>query len=127
MAAQAPNQPLIQDRLQSAGEQVQFDAHLQEPANDSAGRTRVQRANDEVPSECGFDGDQRGFAVAHFADHYHFRVLAQYTAQAAGEVEFMTRPRLRLTHALDDLLDRVFDRDDVPATRTRAHQFTEAS
>ncbi len=57
----------------------------------------------------------RGFEVADFADHDDVGVLAQDRAQAAREGHLDLGVDLGLADAVDVVLDRIFDRQDVAA------------
>src|SRR5205814_291310 len=58
-------------------------------------------------------GDLRGFLVADFADENHVWVVAQNRAQAARERQPGLFRNLNLVHALELILHRVFDGDDL--------------
>ncbi len=60
-------------------------------------------------------GDLRGLQIAHFAHHDHVGVLAQDGAQQGGESQPDLRLGLHLVDAVELILDRVLDRDDVAA------------
>ena len=75
----------------------------------------VQGGDDEVAGEGGADGDVGGFVIANLADDQHLRVLAEQVAGGFGEVEAAGFVDLGLHDAGDDLLDGVFDGDDVAA------------
>src|SRR5438132_6774563 len=53
--------------------------------------------------------------VTHLADHDNFRILAEEASQPAREVKLRAGTGLGLADALDDLFDRILDRDDMAA------------
>ena len=63
--------------------------------------------------ERGLDGDLRRLAVADLADHDDVGVGAHHRAQAGGERQARLVVDLDLGDALELVLDRVLDRDDV--------------
>src|SRR5262245_1284672 len=67
-----------------------------------------------MPGERRVDSDGGCLAVADLANHDDFRILPQEAAQTASKVELAPGARLRLAHPLDDALDRVFNRNNVP-------------
>ena len=71
-----------------------------------------------MAGERGLDGDLRGLGVAHLADHDHVRVVAQEGAQRVGEGEPDRGLHLGLVDALDLVLDRILDGEDL-AVRLR--------
>ena len=86
-----------------------------------AGVERVERAHDEVAGLGGGEGRLDRLEVAHLADQDHVRVLAQRAAQRLGESAARRTPISRWL-MMDcvrrrEILDRVFDGDDV---RSRA-------
>src|SRR5262249_19791251 len=119
------HQPLIHDSLHAAREQVWLNAHVEQPTDDAARRTSMQRADDEVAREGRLDSDGGRLAVAHLANHDNFRILPEQAAQAAGEIKLGARPYLRLAYPLDHLLDGIFDGNDVPARPGSAHEMAE--
>ena len=66
-----------------------------------------------MPGQPGADGKLRGGFVANFADDEHLRVLPQQMPRGAGEIEADGFVDLGLHRAGNDLLDGVFDGDDV--------------
>src|SRR5260221_14249316 len=70
-----------------------------------------------VACQRGLHGDLRGFSVTHFADHDDVRVLAQDGAQGVGKGEVDLRMDLDLVDAVELVLDRVLDGDDLVGNR----------
>ena len=78
----------------------------------------VQRAEHQVSRFRGGDGERDRFQVAHFTDHDHIRIFTERAAQRRAE-----RARVRVhfalgdvaTFRLEDVFDRIFQRDDVIA------------
>ena len=77
----------------------------------------VQRAEHQVAGERRLDGDLGRFQVAHFADQDHVRVVPQDAPQGGGERQADLGVHLDLADARLLVLDRVFDRDDLDASR----------
>ena len=93
--------------------QERLDAHLAE-ARDRGGRVvRMQRREDEVPREGGFDRDLGGLRVADLPDHDHVGIRAQDRPQRRREREPRADVDLHLVHARQAVLDGILDRDDV--------------
>ena len=67
--AQAPHQALRKDGEQRIREVERVQADLQQPRNALGCRIGVQGGEHQMPCERCFNGDARGFLVAHFADH----------------------------------------------------------
>ncbi|MNF43916.1 hypothetical protein D3C84_250170 [compost metagenome] len=113
MRAKDPHQALGQHPEQGRGQQEGFDAHVHQPGDGADGAVGVQGGQHQVTGERRLHGDLGGFLVADLADHHHVRVLAQDGAQAAGEGHVDLGVDLGLADALDVVLDRVFDGEDV--------------
>jgi hypothetical protein len=74
-------------------------------------------ANTRWPGLGGPDGRLDGLEVAHFADEDHVRVLTQGAAEGLGEAGHVVADLALVDDRLlvvVVVLDRVFDRDDVP-------------
>ena len=80
IGAEAAQEPLVENPLDAAGEQVGFDAHFEQPADDAATAAGVQGAEDEMAGEGGLDDDVGGVGVAHFADHDDLGILPEQAA-----------------------------------------------
>ena len=65
------------------------------------------------PVSDGLDGDLGRLQVADLADQDHVGVLAQDVAQAGGEGQADLGLHRDLVHALELVLDRVLDGDDL--------------
>ena len=77
----------------------------------------MKRGDHQVPGERGAHRDVRGFLVANFAEHEHLRILPEQMPRGLGEGESARLVHLGLHDAGDDLLDGIFDRDDVPSAQ----------
>src|SRR5690606_36481646 len=88
----------------------------------AGGIVGVQRRQHQVAGERGLDRDARGLQVAHLADHDDVRVLAHDRTQRVREVEPDLRLGLDLVDALDLVLDRVLDGDDLDVRRVELAQ-----
>ena len=61
----------------------------------------------------GLHGNLCCFSITHFANHDDVRVLPQDGAQGIGEAQANLLVHLNLVNALQLILDRLFDRDDL--------------
>jgi hypothetical protein len=86
---------------------------VDEPRDRRGRVVRVQRRQDEVARLRGLERDARRLVVADLADEDHVGVLAQHRAQHARERETLLLVDVDLVDALQLILDRVLDRDDV--------------
>src|SRR5450756_793322 len=75
----------------------------------------MQRGQDKVPGQGGFDSDLRRLAITNFANEHNVRVLTQDAAQAVGKRHIGLDIDLHLVDSVHLVLDRVLDRDDVLA------------
>lgn len=96
-----------------------FGEHVDNPVQRLIGIGGMQRRQHQMPGVSKRQGMLHGFAVADFADQHHIRGLAQGIFQcrvkAAGINADFTLIDDRALVSMD-VLDRVFDRDDVPGT-----------
>ncbi len=107
------DQTLGQNAVDRRGDQVAFDAHVQQTGNTRRRAVGVQRREHQVTGQRGLNGDTAGFQVTHLTDHDDIRVLTHDGAQCPGEVQADGRLDLNLIDALELILDRVFDGDDL--------------
>ena len=115
LRAQPACEPLRQHADRSRGRQERLDAHLGQARDRAGGVVGVQRAQHEVAGQRGFDGDLGGLVVANLTDHHDVGVAPQDRAQAGGERQARLDVDLHLVDALQAVLDRVLDGDDVLA------------
>ena len=76
----------------------------------------MQRGEDDVAGLGGFDGGMDRRQVAHFADHDDVRRHTQRPANALLEIRHVDADLALVDQALvvlEEVLDRVFQRDDV--------------
>ena len=66
-----------------------------------------------MTGEARLHGDLRGFKVTDLTDHDHVRVLSEDGAQTAGKAHIYAGIHLRLTNAVEVILDGIFHRHDV--------------
>ncbi len=88
----------------------------------AGGAGRVQRGEHEVAGFGGRDGGFHRFQVAHFADEDHVRVLPQHALERLAEGRHVHADLALVDDALlvlVEILDGVFDRDDVQARLSR--------
>jgi hypothetical protein len=93
--------------------------HVEHAVECARGAAGVKGAEHQVARFSRGDGERDRLQVAHFTDHDHVRVFTQSTAESGGE-GLRVVCDLALVHMaalrLDDVLDRVFQRDDVILT-----------
>ena len=109
-----------------AGDQERLDAHVEQPRDGAGGVVGVQRAEDQVAGQRGLDGDLGRLQVADFADQDDVGVVPQDGPQARGEGQADLAVDLDLVDAVQVVLDRVLDRQDLDlaARRSRAGRRT---
>ncbi len=107
------HQALGQDAIERGDEIVGLDAHIQEPSQHVQHVVGVHRGEHQVSGERGVDGDLGGLLIADFADHDLVRVVAQNGAQPAREGQPLLLIDRNLGDALDLVLHRIFDGDDL--------------
>ena len=66
-----------------------------------------------MPRQRGLHGDLRRLLIADFTDEHDVGIVAENRAQAAGKRQAGFFRHLDLVHALELILDRIFDRDDL--------------
>ena len=111
--AEDPDEPLGDDRDHRRGDEKRLDPHIDEARHGARRVVRVEGGEDKVAGERRLDRDLRRLPVADFADKDDVRVLADDGAKPLGEGQVDLRVDLDLTDAVDLVLDRVLDRDDV--------------
>ena len=115
--AETANQALAENEADDGRDGKTVGTHHQQAFEHPATGAGVEGGNDEMPRQGGAHGDIGGFLVADFAKDKDLRVLTQQVAcrlrkgQATSVVDF------RLHHAGDDLLDGVFDGNDVASAQ----------
>ncbi len=107
------HEPLRQHADQARRQQERLDAHVAQARHRADGGVRVQRRQHEVARQARLHRDLGRLEVADLADHHDVGVLAQDCAQAACEGHLDLRVHLRLADAVDVVLDRILDRQDV--------------
>src|SRR6266540_1105074 len=111
--ADGPHQPLGLHAVEGGDEVVGLDLHVEEAAEHVDHVVGVDGGEDQVAGEGGLDGDVRRLRVADLADHDLVRVVPQDRAQAAREGEPLLLVHRDLGDALELVLDRVLDGDDL--------------
>lgn len=96
-----------------------FGKHIDDPVQRLIGIGGMQCRQHQMPGIGKRQGMLHGFAVANFADQHHIRRLAQGVFQrgvktAGIDADFTLIDDRALVPM--DVLDRVFDGDDVPGT-----------
>src|SRR5215218_7171880 len=117
LLAEQPREPLGDDAVDGRADEEGLDPHLDQAGDRARGVVRVERGEDEVAGERGLDRDLGGLAVADLADHDDVGVGAHHRAQAGREREAGLVVDLDLGEALELVLDRVLDGDDVLVDR----------
>src|SRR5262249_41568904 len=85
----------------------------QKTADDVNDVVGVHRGENEVSGQCRLDSNLRSLFVTNFADHDLVRIMAQNRSQAAGKGQPFLLVDRDLGDAVQLILDRVFDRDDL--------------
>src|SRR2546427_7133196 len=115
--ADPPHEPLREHAFEHGGDQVRLHPHILQ-SRDRTGRVvRVERGEHQVAREPRLDGDLRRLEVADLADEDHVRVLPNDVPEPRGEREADLRLHVDLVDALELVLDRVLDGDDLPVGR----------
>ena len=107
------HEPLREHTDQARRQQERLDAHVAQARDGADGRVGVQRRHHEVARQARLHGDLGGLEVADLADHHDVGVLAQNRAQAARERHLDLGVDLGLADAVDVVLDRVLDGQDI--------------
>ena len=113
MWAELAQQPLGLQHPERGAEQERLDAHVSQTGHGRQGIIGVDRREHEVPGQGRAKADLGGFAVADLADHDDVGILPQKGPQCRGEGQPDLGLDHDLVHALEFVLDRVFDRADV--------------
>ena len=111
--AEHPRQPLGDHAVERRGHQERLHPHLDQPGDRRGRVVGVQRGEHQVPGEGRLDRDLGGLAVPDLPHHDHVGIGADDGPQAGREGEARLRRHLQLGDAVDFVLDRVLDRDDV--------------
>jgi len=112
---QVPHKPLSEHAEQARGDEERLDPHVDQPHHGTGGVVGVQGREHQVPGETRLHRDLRGLQVADLADHDHVGVLAQDGAQCPRKSEIDARIDLGLADAVEVVLDRVLDGNDIAA------------
>ena len=103
---------MTHDGLNAAGDQEWLDAHVHQ-TRDSAWRVvGVKRAEHQVSSERGLNGDVRNFAITNFTDQNNVGRLAQHGFQNGRKCETNLFTHLDLIDALEVVLNGILGGDD---------------
>ena len=113
--ADPPTEALGQRALQHGGQEVGFDAHVDESADRADRVIGVQGGEDQVTGQSRAHGDLRCFAVADLSDEDDVRVLSQDVPQSRGEGQTALGIHGDLVDAGELVLDRVLDGNDLLA------------
>ncbi len=115
--AQLAHQPLRDHQVHRGRDRVRLESEIDEACDGTGGVVGVDRAEDEVPRAGGLERDLRRFLVADLTEQDDVGILAQHRAQHAPERQPLLLVDLDLVDALELILDRVLDRDDVRLRR----------
>ena len=120
--AELAHQALRHHAQQTRRHQEGFDPHVHQTRHRANGVVGMQRGEHQMAGEARLHRDLRGFEIADFTDHDDVRVLAQDSAQGAGEGELYLGVHLGLADAIQVVFDGVFHRDDVVALGIQLRQ-----
>ena len=107
------DEALGEDAVEGRDEAVGIDLHVDEAADDVEDVVGVDGGEDEMAGQGGLDGDLGRLRVADLPDHDLVRVVAEDRAQTPGEGQALLLVDRDLGDALDLVLDRVLDGDDL--------------
>ncbi len=114
MQTKAPNESLRHDRADRGCHQKGLQAKVDQ-ARDGRGRiVRVQRAEDKMPGETRVRRDRGGLQIPNLSDHDNVRRLPQDGAKRGRKSHPDVGVHLHLVDSSHLILDRFFDRDDLP-------------
>ena len=111
--ANLAHQALRHHAVERRDELIRLDAHVEEAAEHVEHVVGVDRGEHQVAGQRRLDRDLRGFRVADFADHDLVGVVTQDRAQPAREGQALLLVDRDLRDALQLVLDRILDRDDL--------------
>mmetsp|Transcript_23988 Transcript_23988/g.43904 ORF Transcript_23988/g.43904 Transcript_23988/m.43904 type:complete len:505 (+) Transcript_23988:8391-9905(+) len=111
--AQSAQQPLRDDPAQRGGDQKVIKPQIAQPHHSAHRSVGVQRGKHQVPGQCGLCRDAGGLTIPDLSHQDDIRVLPQRGAQPVGKGHANLGVDLRLADALQVILNRVLDRDDV--------------
>src|ERR1044072_8076206 len=111
--AEHAGEPLRQHAVERRDKVVGLHAQAEEAADDIDDVVGVDGRKDQVAGERRLDSNLRRLVVADFADHDLVRVVAQDGAQTAGERQTLLLVDGNLRDAVELVLDRVFDGNDL--------------
>ena len=111
--ADQPHEPLREHAVQRRHELVRLDAHVEEASEHVHDVVRVDGREHQMAGQRRLDRDLRRLGVADLADHDLVGVVPQDRAQAARERQALLLVDRDLRDALQLILDRILDRDDL--------------
>ena len=111
--ADAAEEALGEDSQERAGDEVGFDADVEQAGDCTGGVVGVEGGEDEVACEGCLDGELCGFGIADFADEDDIGVLAEQRAETCGEGDIAFDIDLHLGDAVHVVFDGVFDGHDI--------------
>lgn len=120
--AQGPDQPLGGNAVQGRGDEIIVQTHVHQPGDAGGGAVGVQRRQHEVTGQGCLGRDLGRRQVADLADQDDVRVLAQDVTEYIGEIQPDRRLDLDLVDAVELVLDRVLDGDDLDLGRVQPDQ-----
>ena len=115
LTTEQAHQALGQDPIDRRNDEVGLDPHVNQPADHPDGVPGVDGREHEVSGQGGTNRDLDGFLIPNLADQDDIRILSEDGAQPRGEGETNRLVDLGLIDALDLVLDRVFQGDDLRA------------
>jgi hypothetical protein len=119
-AAQPAHEALGEHPFHRGGDLVRRDPDVHEPRDRARRVVRVERRKDEVPRERCLDRDLRGLPIANLADEQNVGVLPHDRTERRCKGQPGLFVDLHLYDAVEPILDRVLDSDDVHAPLEQA-------
>ena len=87
----------------------------------------MERTQHELTGQRRLERDLSRHSIADFAHQDHFRILPHDRSQAGRQIEPCRQVDLRLGHAGQGNLDRIFQRDDASAPLAASRNLAQAS
>ena len=111
--AKALNESLCDNADQSIRYEVVCNAHVLKTGDRTRCVIGMEGTEYKVSRDCRTNSDFSGFFVSHLTDHDNVRVLSQDGTKRRREGHIGFRIDLRLVDTRHDILDRVFNGDNV--------------
>ena len=108
-----PDEPLRDHSKNHAGCNAPIDTEFGQPGDRSNGIVGMERRENQMSGHRCMDRSLRGFGIANLADQNHVGILTQDGAKHARKRQAGALVSLDLRDAVDFVLNRILDRNDV--------------